>query len=347
MRRSSTGPQPRLRPIAAFTAVLAAAALIVGCTSAGSSSSGETGSPASAHKPTSFDIEFIAFAPSSDPFWNVVNHGAQQAAQDLGVTVHYVAPTAVTLTGSVVTSMFNEALARHPAGMVVTDPNPAALNPLIKKATSSGTPVIIINQGVSYAKEDGALTYVGSNEGEAGKLAGQRMTAAGVKHVLLVTIPPGNPTGDWRTSGFESGYQGKITTLDIPDQNLNNASAITSAIQAELLKNPTIDGVFGITSLFAASMESARASLASRANSMTWACFDLDSRTIQAVRSGAFLFTIDQQEFLQGYLPVLQLVQYIRYGITPVLSFEPTGPLFVTRSNVTSKLVTLDMQGIR
>lgn len=337
----------RARLLAAFAVVIVALMVATGCgDSSSSNSSSNSGGGGSSSEPA-LDIAFVGFAPASDSFWNVVVNGAQHAATDLGVTLHQYLPDRTTLTGADLARLFNAAIAAKPDGIITTDPNPSALNPLIKRATEAGIPVIMVNQGPQFARELGALTFVGSDETQAGRLAGDALTKAGVRHVLYVVVPPGNPTGDARVRGFEEGYTGgRITPLAIPVQSVNDANVITKAIQAALQKDASIDSVMGVTSLFAASMQTARSSLGSRGEGMTWACFDLGPILIRAVSDDRFLFAIDQQQFLQGYLPVQELTHYVRYGIEPVQDFVPTGPLLVTRDNV-GKLDQLSAQGVR
>ncbi|MGG7377486.1 hypothetical protein ACQ7B2_01375, partial [Escherichia coli] len=75
--------------------------------------------------------------------------------------------------------------------------------------------------------------------------------------------------------------------------------------------------------------------------------FDLGPDVIQAVRDGRLLFAVDQQPYLQGYLPVVMLVQRARYGLFPdeggVIA---TGPHFVTRDNA-QQAIALSRRSIR
>ena len=66
---------------------------------------------------------------------------------------------------------------------------------------------------------------------------------------------------------------------------------------------------------------------------------------LQALSDGEMSFAIDQQQYLQGYLPIVLLVQNIRYGLMPGADVL-TGPGFVTPANA-DQVIELSAQGIR
>ena len=77
------------------------------------------------------------------------------------------------------------------------------------------------------------------------------------------------------------------------------------------------------------------------------ATFDLSPEVLAAVRDGKMLFAVDQQPYLQGYLPVMLLAERARYGVFPRKGeLIPTGPHFVTRTNA-AEVIRLSEEGIR
>ena len=68
---------------------------------------------------------------------------------------------------------------------------------------------------------------------------------------------------------------------------------------------------------------------------------------LRAVLAGKIEFAVDQQPYLQGYLPIVLLAQYIRYGVLPATgTVIPTGPVFVTKANA-ARVLALSVRGIR
>ena len=78
---------------------------------------------------------------------------------------------------------------------------------------------------------------------------------------------------------------------------------------------------------------------------ITLATFDLSPSVLKAVRDGDMAFAVDQQQYLQGYLPVVYLTQYAENGTVPA-SEVLTGPAFVTQENA-QRVIKLSEQGIR
>ena len=78
---------------------------------------------------------------------------------------------------------------------------------------------------------------------------------------------------------------------------------------------------------------------------ITLATFDLSPSVLQAVSEGEMAFAVDQQQYLQGYLPIVFLTNYIQYGVIPA-DVVLTGPAFVTQDNA-KQVIDLSKKGIR
>src|ERR671923_222271 len=77
------------------------------------------------------------------------------------------------------------------------------------------------------------------------------------------------------------------------------------------------------------------------------ATFDLSSDVIKAIQRGQMLFAVDQQQFEQGYLPIVFLYLY-RYNLNTVGGGQPvlTGPGYVEKGNA-SKVAAYARRGTR
>jgi simple sugar transport system substrate-binding protein len=75
------------------------------------------------------------------------------------------------------------------------------------------------------------------------------------------------------------------------------------------------------------------------------ATFDLGTEVLQGIMEGDVLFAIDQQQYMQGYLPIVFLTNYAQYGTIPA-SEVLTGPAFVTQENA-QQVINLSKKGIR
>ena len=75
--------------------------------------------------------------------------------------------------------------------------------------------------------------------------------------------------------------------------------------------------------------------------------FDLGPDVLRAVKAGQLAFAVDQQAYLQGYLPVVMLAERARYGLFPAQGdVVATGPNFVTRATA-GKAIELSKRSIR
>jgi simple sugar transport system substrate-binding protein len=289
---------------------------------------------ASAQEPKPIHIEVVTHGQAADPFWSIFVNGVKQAEKDMaphGVTVNYSAPT--TYDMNAMAQLITAAVGKNPQGLVVSLPDATALGPAIQGAVTAGIPVITVNSGSNSSASLGAITHVGQDEFPAGKGAGERMAAAGVKNALCVIHEVGNAALESRCAGFIEGLgTDKKTTListDLNDQP-GSASTIVAALQAD----PTIDGIMALGPTGAAPALKALDQLG-MLGKVHLATFDLSPDMLAAIKAGTVDFAIDQQQFLQGYLPIQILTYYNLYGLLPG-GGSPiyTGPGFVTKDNV-------------
>ena len=285
----------------------------------------------------------VSHGQASDPFWSVVQNGVNQAAQDMGVEVDYQAPDTFDMVQ--MAQLIDAAVASEPDGIVVSIPDPDALGESIRAAVEAGIPVISMNSGSDVAQELGVLTHVGQTEYEAGLGAGQRMGEAGVTNALCVNQEVGNVALDERCRGFTDGLAEAGGTVEVLEVPLNDPTESQARIEAALSGNEQIDGILalGPTGALPAldALEAAGAG-----DRVQIATFDLQPQVLEAIRDGEMLFAIDQQQYLQGYLPIVLLtlnVTNLNTIANPVLQ---TGPGFVTQENA-ERVIELSEQGTR
>ncbi len=312
-----------------------------GTTSTTQSTSTSTSNPARSN----LKFYVITHGQASDPFWSVVKKGVDQAAKDMGVTAIYEAPTSTTFDVVAMSHLIDTAVAAHPAGLVVSVPDPTGLGPSIKAAVAAGIPVISINSGSDVAKSLGVLVHIGQTEEQAGIGGGQKMGTAGVKHALCVNQEVGNAALALRCKGFKEGLAqtgGTVTEIGV---NLSSPTQTQQTIEAALQHNPTIDGILTLGPTGATPAIKALQDL-NKTGQIKLATFDLSSDVLNAIKGGQMMFAIDQQQYLQGYLPIVLLTLYKTNLNTIANDILQTGPGFVTSDNV-SQVIKLTAQGTR
>ncbi|MFD8534409.1 sugar ABC transporter substrate-binding protein [Streptosporangium canum] len=297
------------------------------------------GEPAPAPPPAAKAATFavITHAGSGDAFWDVVKNGAEAAAKRYGVTVNYQGDGDPARQSQLI----DQAVSQKVDGVVVSMANPDALKEAVGKAVAAGIPVITINSGGDRSREFGAITHIGQSEDVAGRGAGEKLRAEGVTKLLCVIHEAGNVGLDQRCKGATDGLGGTVERLQVDVGNLADA---TSKIKARLQSDTSVNGVLTLNPAVAVAARDAIADGGSKARLAT---FDLSADVVAAVRDGEILFAVDQQQYLQGWLPITFLTLY-RDNLNTVGGGLPvnTGPGFVTKDNA-AQVAELAQSGTR
>jgi simple sugar transport system substrate-binding protein len=246
----------------------------------------------------------------------------------MGVNVQYQAPGTFDMVA--MAQLIDAAVATSPDGLVVSIPDADALSASITAAVEAGIPVISMNSGSDVAAELGILTHVGQTEYEAGFGGGQRMAEAGVTNAICVNQEVGNAALDLRCQGFTEALAETGGTVETVAVDLADPTGAQQRISAAISADETINGILtlgptGAAPALAALTESGQL------GTIPLATFDLSPEVLDAIEAGDMLFAIDQQQYLQGYLPIVLLTLFntnLNTIANPVLM---TGPGFVTQ----------------
>jgi simple sugar transport system substrate-binding protein len=313
--------------------LLGLAVVAVGCggsnkkSTATSTAKTSTGGQTNVQTTQGTNLKFAMVTHSDEgSFWSVVKKGAQQAAKDEGVKLIWSPSNNDPQKQA---QLIDAAISQKVDGLAVSVPNYDAIKDSLNKAKAAGIPIITLNSGLDQYKQIGAITHVGQTEEIAGEAAGAKLKAAGVKKILCVVHEQNNIGLQQRCQGLKKGFGGTVTNLQVKGTAdlATSQTEIKSKLQADksydavMALNPDI-GVAAVTAVKGAS------------SSAKVATFDLSPNVIKDIQAGTILFAVDQQQYLQGYLPIVFLKLYKLNANTvggglPVL----TGPGFVEKSN--------------
>jgi simple sugar transport system substrate-binding protein len=259
-------------------------------------------------------------------FWAVAKKGAEDGAKAAGVTLKY---TESNNDAQAQAQMIEAAVTEKVDGLAVSAPDPDAISGAVKTAVDAGIPVITLNSGVDAYKELGAITHVGQSEEIAGEGAGAKFKEAGATKLLCVIHEQGNLGLNQRCDGAKKGFGGDVENLQV--KGTADVSTTLTEIQSKLQSDDSIDAVLALNPDIAIAARDAVKGAGSEAKLAT---FDLSGDVVTAIQDGEIEFAVDQQQYLQGYLPVVFLALNKRNlntvgGGQPVL----TGPGFVTKDN--------------
>jgi simple sugar transport system substrate-binding protein len=261
-----------------------------------------------------------------DTFWAVAKKGAEQAGKDMGVTVKYSESANDPQKHA---QLIDAAVTEKVDGIATSVPNTDALRDPLKKAADAGIPIITLNSGQSDSASLGAITHVGQDEGVAGEAAGKRLAESASGKLLCVVHEQGNSGLEERCAGAKKGFGGEVENVQV--KGVADISTSVTELQSKLQADKDVTAVLTLNPDIAVA---ARDAIQGASSDAKLATFDLSGDVVKAIKAGEIEFAVDQQQYLQGYLPVVFLTLFNTNANTvggglPVL----TGPGFVDKSN--------------
>lgn len=289
------------------------------------------------------DIIFFAGGNEKDTFASVVAGGAKMAENDLGANVQYVWSGWNTET---MVNQFMDSMAKYPDAIAIMGhPGSKSLSPLIDEAERKG--IIVTSQNVDLPEirakySSNGFGYVGQAVYESGLLVADTVVRKynlkeGYEAIIFGVDPYSNPSRYERTKGGVDGLKkGNLVVHEIamPDevQDDTNSEAAFKMISDALAAYPNTKLIIADHGPLTASMTSHLKALNKKPGEIIVAGFDLSSVTVTGIRENYVGLVLDQQPFLQGYLPVLQTCLTKKFGFAGL--YINTGMGLIDSSNV-------------
>ena len=318
--------------------------LLVICTASLSSTSGQ---PAAAD-----DILIVVIGKSPIPYWNNVELGVRAAANDLGLSERQVAfyapPREDVAEQLLVIETYTEANA---TGIAIAASDPKALEPALALAAQQG--VLVTSLDTPPVDESVSLVYIGTDNYNAGRIAGQ---------VMAQLLPGGGTVGIGRgsntalnalqrTDGFTDALPPSFEILP-PVNDREDVSTALQLANSVISANPDLTGAFGVYSsngpAWAAALNEN-----DKVDAVKVVCFDATPATIEYIKSGVIDATVAQREYDMGYQSVLMIYNMATYGIENALESAgvvdgilDTGVDVITAANLAEYATSLEERGI-
>ena len=285
-------------------------------------------------------IIVVSHGQANDPFWSVVKNAVEIAGKDMDVNVAYRAPETFDMVA--MAQLVEAAVQQEPDGLVVSIPDADALGDAIRKAVAAGIPVVSMNSGSDVAASLGVLFHVGQEEYDAGVGAGNKMKEMCVKNLICLNHEVGNVALDMRCKGVNDGYGSEVKVVPTA---ANTVDDVYAKVKATLQADDSIDGIVTLGASNAAEPTMKALDELGMVDLVKVGTFDLSANVLEMIRDGEMAFAIDQQQFLQGYLPIVHLALHARYKVLPGGNL-PTGPGFITQDNA-AVVIELSAKGLR
>jgi len=295
-----------------------------------------------------FNFYVVSHGGPGDPFWGAVMNGTKDAAAALTkgtddtVNATYCGPAKYSVEELV--NMLNSAIATKPDGIAVTITDPAALDAPLRKAIAAGIPVIAINvpDPRPEAERIPYLFYVGGDEYLSGVKAAKRiLEVRKPKHAFVAIHEIGHVGLELRAKGFIEVMAANGVSAEKVATYLDPTQAI-EILRGYFAKHPETDAIFTVGSIpcdyVIQFLKEEKLE-----GKVLHGAFDVSEEVVHSIKEGGTLFTISQQQYLQGYLPIEFLYLLNKYKFLPANDIL-TGPGFIDASNVKS-VEELVMQG--
>ena len=284
-------------------------------------------------------IVFFPGGPEGGVFAVNVYNGAVQAAADTGAQVSYV------WSGwdpQKMIQQFSESAATKPDGIAVMGhPGDDSFDSLIDQAESNG--IIVTSQNTELPKAQ--AKYAANGFGYVGAVNYDAGHALGVEAVNRFGLKSGDRAMVWgllsqpsrgeRTKGVMDAFKEAGLTVDyIEIDSQTNADPVqgTATFTGYVSAHPDVKVVVTDHGGLTATAQTYLTAAGKKPGDIKMAGFDLSPATVAAIQGGWMNLVIDQQEWLQGYLPILQICLTKVYGFSG-LDIN-TGAGFVDKSNV-------------
>ncbi|MBE2315859.1 sugar ABC transporter substrate-binding protein [Solirubrobacter sp. CPCC 204708] len=309
-----------------LTIFLALALTFAACGNSGDDSTKEGGDAVELTQGSGLTIAMVTHSDEGS-FWSVVKKGAEQAAKDQGVELVW-SPS--NNDPEKEAQLIDAAVSQKVDGIAVSVPNADAIKGSLTKAKDAGIPIITLNSGADQSQALGAITHVGQDEAIAGQAAGQRLKEAGAKKVLCIIHEQGNVGLNQRCDGVKQGFGGAVENLQV--KGTADVATTQTEIKSKLQADKSFDAVMALNPDIANAASTAVKGASSQAKLAT---FDLNPDVTKRIKDGSIQFAVDQQQYLQGYLPIVFL-KLFKANANTVGGGQPvlTGPGFVDQSNV-------------
>ncbi len=327
--------------------LLAPLLLLAACT--GSSNNGA--SPGTGSGPCTYTFAVITHGDNGN-FWSVVYKGAKDAAKDMGCKLSEVYGSQqqgqAEPDDNAENAQIQNAINAKVDGIVVSDHDPSVMNGTLAQASAAGIPVVLLNAGcddqdIAAAK---ALTCVGQPESLAGQKAAARFKQENATNVLCVIHQSGQNLLD-RCNGIAQGLGvgNSCSTGSAPSSGpacteliLSTPNAASNPQQAIGQVTAYLQSHSGVNAVMTLNTAIGQALVTAKPSNVKIATFDLDSDVQNDLQASppTMDFAVDQQQYLQGYLPISVLYLYKKHegnsvgGGTTV----PSGPLLVDSGNI-------------
>jgi simple sugar transport system substrate-binding protein len=294
-------------------------------------SSSASGSSASGIFGTKKSYHFVLVNHvTTNIFFTPTQNGAADACKLLGCTYTWTG-SSTSNVGEMVNAI-NSAITSKADGIASSLISPTAFNKPVKSALSAGIPLIAYN---ADEPQTGRLSYIGQDLYLSGQEMGKRIAALVPSgEIALFIATPG-------AANIQPRINGALNTLKSHSSITPKVVATGAAVPAELTvinswaqSHKSAKGMFAVDAGSTQGVAQTIQKQGLRSKGWKGGGYDLTPVTEQLLAKGIIDFTIDQQPYLQGFLPILQLYLYNASQRLTGIADVNTGLKFLSKTTI-------------
>ena len=248
----------------------------------------------------------IDHSSAADQFWSRFTDSAFHVAEDMRMNLR----TGSGASGAKQAALIDECTDDGALVIATTLAAPDAVAGSIARARAAGVQVLSFNSGAEVARQAGTATHISSDDEQAGRLAGQAFTDAGLTGTLLCVIHEAENVGlETRCDSAEAAYGGKVERVRFEDPGLSDLEAVKVSLADRL----SLGDAVGILTLNSQLALPALETIAATDASVQLGTFGVSGAFMPLIAQREMLFMINDQPQLQATLTLvlLSLIGYL------------------------------------
>ena len=307
--------------------------------------------PAAAEDP--MNIVFTHHSSASNPFWQAVKKGFDDACGKIQANCQMIFTQTEGAIDQQAANMM-AALAGSPDAILTSIVDNNAFDDILQRAVDNGVITIAVNvDDTEGADGNPRAAFVGQGFIPAGYSLGKKMSeffpAEGPIKAVVGISAPGQNWSDQRGAGvmqFLEEYAAANPDRSVEIIRLDtgtDGAVVAERVGAYLNANPDTTAYFD-TGLWHAYVAQVLADRGVKPGTVLMGGFDIVAEVLQQMEAGYIQVQVDQQPYMQGFIPVMQAYLAHTVGLSP--ADVDTGQGLVVAEDVPD-LWELAKQGLR
>jgi simple sugar transport system substrate-binding protein len=327
------------REFLAASALASAGLLLSGCRREAAQQAGGAGGSGNFPKTPEYNFVFVNHV-TTNSFFVPTQYGIEDADALLGTTSQWTGSETSDVQEMV--DALDTAVSGNADGIAISIIDPQAFNDPIQRALDKGIPVIAYNANGKEGQDNPSLAYVGQDLFLSGVEMGKRIVdLVGEGPVALFIATPGTLNIQPRIDGAVQAIEDSGAPIEYSEiaTGVNEAEEL-NRIDAYYQGHKDVKGMFAVDAGSTQGVAQVMQKYGLHEKGVRGGGYDLTPKTLELLDTGHIDFTIDQQPYLQGFYPVMQLYLYkISGGLTGPADTN-TGLVFVTQDDASQYLET-------